>query len=171
MYLAADLMHFNTLYLFLATAQKCTFLAIMYHLCCDSFVYGGHNGTQLLSDLRILHIIRSTPTPSKFTQLLPAIGVDGIISRLLKLVGEQPGARVMLSEPEMLQLCDSVKTCLAAERSLVQYPVPAQLYGDIHGQFYDLLKLFEQFGYPDNKKTYMFLGDYGMRCLWYGMMF
>eukprot|EP00698_Gefionella_okellyi_P022277 TRINITY_DN7364_c0_g2_i1.p1 TRINITY_DN7364_c0_g2~~TRINITY_DN7364_c0_g2_i1.p1 ORF type:complete len:746 (+),score=176.04 TRINITY_DN7364_c0_g2_i1:100-2337(+) len=124
------------------------------------FVFGGHNGTSLTSELRVLHVSASAPTPSKFAQLMPAVGVEGILARLTKLVGEQPQTRFLLTESELLQLCDGVKSALQAEGSLAEFPVPAQLYGDIHGQFYDLLKLFEHFGYPDNKKSYVFLGDY-----------
>ena len=32
--------------------------------------------------------------------------------------------------------------------------------GDIHGQFTDLLRIFDHVGYPDEHKQYLFIGDY-----------
>ena len=46
-----------------------------------------------------------------------------------------------------------------AESNLLQLKDPITVVGDIHGQFYDMLKLLDIGGNPDNTK-YLFLGDY-----------
>lgn len=32
--------------------------------------------------------------------------------------------------------------------------------GDIHGQFYDLVNIFSEFGFPEQKRLYLFNGDF-----------
>jgi len=32
--------------------------------------------------------------------------------------------------------------------------------GDIHGQYFDLLRIFDHAGFPSASKNYLFIGDY-----------
>ena len=34
------------------------------------------------------------------------------------------------------------------------------IVGDIHGQYFDLLRIFDFAGYPSALKNYLFIGDY-----------
>lgn len=65
----------------------------------------------------------------------------------------------ILTETEVRQACDLAKELLFNESNIVPVVSPVIVCGDIHGQFYDLLELFEQGGQlPDSK--YIFIGDF-----------
>jgi hypothetical protein len=57
-----------------------------------------------------------------------------------------------LTEPEIQRLCEAAKNILADECNVPNVPSPVTVVGDIHGQFYDLMELFQIGGFaPDTK--------------------
>ena len=87
------------------------------------------------------------------------LDVDGVIEKLLEVRGNRPGKLVSLTEQEVRSLCVQSKEVIMQQPMLLSLPVPLKICGDIHGQYYDLLRLFEFSGFPP-ESGYLFLGDY-----------
>jgi serine/threonine-protein phosphatase PP1 catalytic subunit len=83
-----------------------------------------------------------------------------IIDKIIrKLVRKNQRKTVCLTEKEIFILCKKCKKILRQQDVLLNLSSPIKVCGDIHGQFYDLLRLFGFSGYPPNS-NYLFLGDY-----------
>ena len=85
--------------------------------------------------------------------------VDAIIEKLLSVRGNKPGKTVDLKEDEIKFLIDKSIQIIKEQKMLVELEAPLHVCGDIHGQYYDLLRIFEHCGYP-GEYNYLFLGDY-----------
>ena len=85
--------------------------------------------------------------------------VNSIMNQLLSVKGNKPGKQVDLKEEEIKFLIDKSLQILKEQKMLVDLEAPIHVCGDIHGQYYDLLRIFEHCGYP-GEYNYLFLGDY-----------
>ncbi|CAH1454726.1 unnamed protein product [Lactuca virosa] len=85
--------------------------------------------------------------------------LDEIIRKLLDAKGGRVPKQVQITEAEIRQLCVTAKEVFLSQPNLLELEAPIKICGDIHGQYSDLLRLFEYGGYPP-ESNYLFLGDY-----------
>ncbi|XP_073113184.1 serine/threonine-protein phosphatase PP1 isoform X1 [Elaeis guineensis] len=109
--------------------------------------------------------------------------LDDIINRLVEVRSARPARQVQLSEAEIRQLCAVSGDIFLSQPNLLELEAPIKIcvispsskegvlllkhkekdddqeHGDIHGQYNDLLRLFEYGGFPP-EANYLFLGDY-----------
>ncbi|OMO95414.1 hypothetical protein CCACVL1_05415 [Corchorus capsularis] len=90
-----------------------------------------------------------------------------VIAHLLKPRGWKPPVRrqFFLDCNEIADLCDSAERIFCTEPSVLQLKAPIKIFGDLHGQFGDLMRLFDEYGAPSTAGDiayidYLFLGDY-----------
>ncbi len=66
-------------------------------------------------------------------------------------------SRLQVSSEELIQLCKAASNTLQQERTLVEVKPPVTVVGDVHGQYSDLLRIFNIKGFP-SVTNYVFLG-------------
>ena len=64
-----------------------------------------------------------------------------------------------ITENEIRGLCLKSMEIFPSQPTLLELVTPLKICGDIHGQYFDLLRLFERGGFPP-ESNYLFLGDY-----------
>ncbi|XP_019866852.1 serine/threonine-protein phosphatase alpha-2 isoform-like isoform X2 [Aethina tumida] len=87
------------------------------------------------------------------------LDIDNLIYRLLDVRNGPPGKNVTLKEDEIKNLCYKTREIFLQQPTLLELEAPLKICGDIHGQYYDLLRVFEYGGFPP-EENYLFLGDY-----------
>ncbi|KRF98218.1 serine/threonine-protein phosphatase beta isoform isoform X2 [Drosophila tropicalis] len=87
------------------------------------------------------------------------LNVDSLIQRLLEMRSCRTGKQVQMTEAEVRGLCLKSREIFLQQPILLELEAPLIICGDIHGQYTDLLRLFEYGGFPP-AANYLFLGDY-----------
>ncbi|EAU93121.2 serine/threonine-protein phosphatase PP-Z [Coprinopsis cinerea okayama7 len=64
-----------------------------------------------------------------------------------------------LKSQEIVNICQAAREVLLSQPTLIELSPPVKIVGDVHGQYSDLIRLFEMCGFPP-AANYLFLGDY-----------
>lgn len=90
-----------------------------------------------------------------------------VLQSLLKPRGWKPPMKrqFFLDGQDVQELCDLAENLFKAEPSVLQLRAPIKIFGDLHGQFGDLMRLFDEYGSPSTAGDiayidYLFLGDF-----------
>ena len=104
-------------------------------------------------------VTKETPVKTKVkNKMVEDDDIDKLIERLLEVCGT-PGKMVQMTENEIRRLCLKSREIFLQQPVLLELEAPLKICGDIHGQYPDLLRLFEYGGFPP-ESNYLFLGDY-----------
>lgn len=88
-----------------------------------------------------------------------SLDIDAIIKRLLEVRGSNPGKQVNLEYNDIKNIVLKSREIFMSQPPLLELAAPIKICGDVHGQYYDVLRLFEYGGFPP-EANYLFLGDY-----------
>ncbi|KAI5475543.1 serine/threonine protein phosphatase [Pseudohyphozyma bogoriensis] len=98
----------------------------------------------------------SPATPSK----PQTFDIDDMISRLLDVgYSGKVTKSVCLKNAEITAICQAAREVFLSQPTLIELSPPVKIVGDVHGQYSDLIRLFEMCGFPPSA-NYLFLGDY-----------
>lgn len=98
------------------------------------------------------------------------VNVDEIIDRLLEIGFKRPNNssanssrknkdKLPLTPQEIKYVLNKSRSIFLDQPTLLRLSPPVKIVGDIHGQFHDLIRIFNNCGYPPYT-NYLFLGDY-----------
>ncbi|KAK4441724.1 Serine/threonine-protein phosphatase BSL1 [Sesamum alatum] len=109
----------------------------------------------------------SNPTKKFVRQKSPQGLHKKIISTLLRPRNWKPpvNRKFFLDSYEVGELCYAAEQIFMHEPTVLQLKAPVKVFGDLHGQFGDLMRLFDEYGFPSTAGDityidYLFLGDY-----------
>ncbi|KAG0261325.1 hypothetical protein BG011_001099 [Mortierella polycephala] len=99
-------------------------------------------------------------TPAGTSRGGGGMDIDDMISRLLDAgYSGKISKSICLKNSEILLICHAARDVFLSQPTLIELNAPVKIVGDIHGQYTDLLRLFEMCGFPPSA-NFLFLGDY-----------
>jgi len=109
---------------------------------------------------RLAELPGASPGGSMGMSEVNEMDLDDMISRLLDAgYTTKVTKAVCLKNAEITAVCAAVREVLLSQPALLELNPPVKIVGDIHGQYNDLIRLFEMCGFPPTS-NFLFLGDY-----------
>ncbi|CAD5229933.1 unnamed protein product [Bursaphelenchus okinawaensis] len=90
---------------------------------------------------------------------LAKLDLDELICKILNVGSPGCSLTKVVRETEIIQLCMSVREVFLQQSTLLEVDPPVKICGDTHGQYSDVMRLFDRAGFPPSV-NYLFLGDY-----------
>lgn len=89
-----------------------------------------------------------------------SVDINDLIQRLIAVgLSGSSSKRLCLTNSEIIGVCRAARSIFLAQPTLLELGTPVKVVGDIHGQFGDLMRIFQLCGIPPTA-NYLFLGDY-----------
>ncbi|RDW42481.1 Metallo-dependent phosphatase-like protein [Yarrowia lipolytica] len=99
-------------------------------------------------------------TPNIISENNMTLNIDEVIQRLLDAgYSGKITKAVCLKNSEIALICRRARSILLSQPTLLELLPPVKIVGDVHGQFGDLIRMFDMCGFPP-AANYLFLGDY-----------
>ncbi|KAG5639230.1 hypothetical protein H0H81_005304 [Sphagnurus paluster] len=91
---------------------------------------------------------------------LKQFDLDDMIQRLVEVgYTGKVSKSLCLKNTEITAICSAAREVFLSQPTLIELSPPVKIVGDVHGQYSDLIRLFEMCGFPP-AANYLFLGDY-----------
>merc|ERR1712139_34424 len=97
---------------------------------------------------RLLRTASCTHICSTMGEVQASFNIDALIAKLLAARDKKPGTQVNMTIEELNAVITDAQMVCAKQPALLEVDAPVQIVGDIHGQYHDLMRLFEHVGYP-----------------------
>ncbi|RIA97038.1 Metallo-dependent phosphatase-like protein [Glomus cerebriforme] len=91
---------------------------------------------------------------------IKSLEIDDMIQRLISAgYSNKVSKSVPLKNAEIHAICQAAREIFLSQPTLIELSPPVKIVGDVHGQYSDLIRLFDMCGFPP-AANYLFLGDY-----------
>lgn len=104
--------------------------------------------------------LTESSSPSMDIGALKTADLDDMIKRLVDAgYAGKVTKTVCLKNAEITAICNASRELFLSQPALIELSPPVKIVGDVHGQYTDLIRMFEMCGFPPSS-NYLFLGDY-----------